>query len=377
MAKTSRTKKTMAGEGKYSSVKTAWIREVQTQLLVWYRAHRRDLPWRKETPDPYHVMVSEAMLQQTQVATVIGYFNRFIEALPTVHALAAAEEQQVLTLWQGLGYYRRARGLHAAAKLIVQEHAGQVPNTVDKLLKLPGVGRYTAGAIASIAHGLAAPIIDGNVARVLCRLRAIREPADDPQVRDQLWGLAAALVPGDAAGDFNQSMMELGALVCLPRQPQCLICPIASHCEANRLGLVDELPVKVARRKPVAVAHHVVAIQSRGQWLFEQRPGVGLWSNMWQLPTAEELSLPALAGDATTVIQSWLHETRGLSVEELHEVNSFRHQTTHRTIQFTLWRGKLVGRRPGLRENQSWRKLNDLADLPMSNPQKTMIRTLQ
>ncbi|MEZ6191711.1 MAG: A/G-specific adenine glycosylase [Phycisphaerales bacterium] len=206
------------------------VGKVRQRLLKWYDAHRRHLPWRadkSETPNPYHVLVSEAMLQQTQVATVIPYFNRFIEALPTVDDLAAADEQAVLRLWQGLGYYRRARNLHAAAKAIQQEHGGKVPDTIEALLKLPGVGRYTAGAIASIAYGRPAPILDGNVARVLARLFLIEQPVDAPKTRNTLWQLAEQLVPDKRAGDFNQAVMELGALVCTKVNPSCEACPLS------------------------------------------------------------------------------------------------------------------------------------------------------
>src|SRR3954466_12295844 len=187
-------------------------------LLAWFDRHQRALPWRTVAPlDPYIVLVSEAMLQQTQVATVIPYFQRFIARFPTVTALAESDEQQVLRLWQGLGYYSRARNLRAAARMVVQEFNGQVPQTVQELLSLPGVGRYTAGAVASIAFGKRAPILDGNVARVLCRLDCIRDDPREPATRELLWSRAAQILPKSRLGDFNSALMELGALVCTPR----------------------------------------------------------------------------------------------------------------------------------------------------------------
>ena len=189
---------------------------VRRRLLAWYDKNQRPMPWRAlkgRTPNPYHVLVSEAMLQQTQVVTVVPYFQRFVGAMPTVCDLASAKEQEVLRLWQGLGYYRRARNLHAAARVIVRDHGGQVPDTVEALLNLPGIGRYTAGAIASIAYGRAAPILDGNVARVFARLFLIEQPVDAPETRKTLWRLAEELVPPKRPGDFNQAVMELGALV--------------------------------------------------------------------------------------------------------------------------------------------------------------------
>lgn len=369
---------------------------IRGDLLAWYLKHRRTLPWRSDEPVAYHVMVSEAMLQQTQVATAVNYFLRFIDAFPTVQALAKADEQQVLALWQGLGYYRRARGLHAAAKLIVSEHDGVVPDSAAALLKLPGVGRYTAGAIASIAYNRPEPIVDGNVARVLARVFAIDLPTNEPAAVRVLWQIAKQLVSAAKGneGHFNQAMMELGAIVCTPRSPACLVCPLAVSCQALDKGLVEQLPVKTQRRKPKAVDHHVIAIESAGKWFFEQRPSVGLWSNMWQLPAAQELDLSTqTAEDASNDAQSqnqhhaerlanWLATSRQIKAVVYQNVGSFTHQTTHRTIAFTLWRAKLIGKKTTrskkAQELQStaWRKLDDLADLPLSNPQKRMVNML-
>ncbi|MEX0774788.1 MAG: A/G-specific adenine glycosylase [Phycisphaeraceae bacterium] len=363
---------------------------LRRNLLRWYTTYHRRLPWRNAPavsgagahPDPYHVLVSEAMLQQTQVATVIAYFERFIAAFPTLAALAAAEEQQVLHLWQGLGYYRRARHLHAAARVILADHGGQMPQDVAALLQLPGVGRYTAGAIASIGLGLPAAAVDGNVARVLARWFAIRKPIDQPAVREQLWTLAQQLVPHpkahpllrvgilDHPGDFNQALMELGALICTPRNPQCESCPVAKLCEAKRRNLVAQVPVTTPRRKPRPVEHRILTLYNRGRYLLEQRPSRGLWSNMWQLPTLENNDTDA---------QAWVHEHLGVRPAALHEVGGFTHQTTHRTIRFTLLharvtdpsRSVLAARLP------VFRRLDRLDDLPMSNAQRRAIAILK
>ena len=344
-------------------------------MLAWYRKHRRDLPWRArddEAPNPYHVFISEAMLQQTQVATVIDYFQRFIEAFPTVEALAKADEQQVLRLWQGLGYYRRARNLHAAAKVIVAQHGGRVPDTVADLLALPGVGRYTAGAVASMAYGRPEPIVDGNVARVLARWFAIQDAIDLPMAREKLWSLAEALVPAKGAGDFNQAMMELGALVCLPRGPRCLVCPVVELCEAAKRQVSEAYPVKGARKKPRGVRHHILAIESGGAFLFQRRPATGLWSNMWQLATIE-----AMEGQAEAqAIAAWVKETCGVTIAQPQRVESFTHQTTHRTIEFVLWRAR-ARRRKRDSDAAVWRKLDEVDDLPMSNPQRRAITMLK
>jgi A/G-specific adenine glycosylase len=343
---------------------------LRRKLLAWYRRARRDMPWRSDPPNPYHVLVSEAMLQQTQVATVIDYFNRFVDRLPTIAALADADEQLVLRLWQGLGYYRRARHLHSAARRIVTQHAGRIPTTAAELLQLPGVGRYTAAAVASIAFKQPVAVLDGNVARVLARWFAIDRSIDDAPVKAELWSLAESLVPQHpraSPGDYNQAVMELGALVCTPRQPQCLACPVASLCRAHALGRADDLPVRHTRRKPVAVTHHVIALRRGRKLLFEQRPPDGLWSNMWQLPTAEavpEVDLPA-----------WLAARVGLTPPKLQRIATFTHQTTHRTIDFVLWSAPAPGGR-GRPTVGTWRTPSDIDDLPLPNPQHKALSLL-
>src|SRR5688572_13745447 len=227
-------------------------RDFRRRLLAWYGRSRRDLPWRVQKspttggvtrlPDPYHVLLSETMLQQTQVATVVPYFQRFIGRFPTIGDLAAAGEQEVLRCWQGLGYYSRARNLHRCAREIVCTHGGEVPRDFATLLGLPGIGRYTAGAIASLAYDVPAPILDGNVTRVLCRLDAVTEDPRERSVVARLWARAAEILPKSRAGDFNSALMELGATVCTPRGPGCLICPVRAHCEAFARGIQDQVP---------------------------------------------------------------------------------------------------------------------------------------
>lgn len=355
-------------------------------LLAWYARHRRDLPWRTDAglPDPYHVFISEAMAQQTQIATVIPYFHRFLEAFPTVTDLAEADEQRVLTLWQGLGYYRRARNLHAAAKKIVADHAGRVPSDVDDLLALPGVGRYTAGAVASVAHGRPAPIVDGNVARVFARVFLIDAAIDQPATLKTLWHLADTLVHRAAepaagvakpvlkkrtgrnrVGDFNQSLMELGALICTPKSPACLVCPLREACRAHAAGRAAALPIKTPKKKPTAVTHTVLAVHRRGRYLFEQRPATGLWSNMWQLPTLETAGDPA----------EHLRQRFGLTITPPEPRHRFTHQTTHRTIQFDLVHCNAAAGRLKPKTGQ-WRSLAHLDDLPLPNPQRIAVAHL-
>ncbi|MEO0475123.1 MAG: A/G-specific adenine glycosylase [Planctomycetota bacterium] len=344
------------------------------RLLAWYRKHRRDLPWREmngRPVNPYHVLLSEAMLQQTQVATVVPYFHRFIEALPSVHALAEADEQQVLTLWQGLGYYRRARNLHAAARKIVEEFDGEVPATVIDLLQIPGVGRYTAGAIASIAHGTQAAIVDGNVERVFARLMLIEDPINAPATNKQVWSIAEDLVPRSSPGDYNQALMELGATICTPKLPQCFVCPVREHCRGVQETNPELLPIKLAKKKPKEVTHIVIAAERNGKYLFEQRPSDGLWSNMWQLPTWEEPS-----GQPTGRNLAELFNDRfGLVLEQLDQATDFKHQTTHRTIRFVVYNASVIDGRLKAKAGV-WHRLDTLSNTPLSNPQKKIVTHL-
>ncbi len=252
-------------------------------LLGWFRKHARDLPWRR-TRNPYRIWLSEIMLQQTRVETVEPYYRRFLETFPTVGTLADAKPDRVLKLWEGLGYYTRARNLHRTAKVVTTEHAGRFPRTAKALQQLPGVGRYTAGAIASIAFSEAAPILDGNVKRVLARIFDIQACIDETDTVNRLWDLATELVPKKDPGDFNQSMMELGARICTPRSPDCTACPIRAHCAAHASGRQEKLPIR-RKRKPIPHYQIVVAaIRRNGRYLIGKRPPDGLLGGLWEFP---------------------------------------------------------------------------------------------
>ncbi len=253
-------------------------------LLAWYAASKRDLPWRR-TDDPYRIWLSEAMLQQTQVARVVDYYHRFLNEFPDVRALAEADEERVLKAWEGLGYYSRARNLHRAAKMMVETHDGRVPSTHDELLELPGFGAYTAAAVASIAFGEKQAVIDGNVNRVVARLSA-REVGDD--VSRQPAVVAAfvkAAIPADRPGDFNQAMMELGATVCRPRNPDCSRCPVAVHCDAARDSVQTKYPLKKTKTVRASVAEAALVIDCDGARLLKQRVGVKLLGGLWEFPS--------------------------------------------------------------------------------------------
>jgi len=255
------------------------------RLLAWFREHGRDLPWRQDA-EPYRVWVSEIMLQQTQVERVCDYFRRFLEAFPTVTALAEASEADVLAAWQGLGYYRRARQLHACAKRIVAEHEGQFPRTVAELSALPGIGRYTGSAIASIAFGKPEPIVEANSRRVLARLVGYDRPLGGTAADSPIWEIAAAVVPARQAGLFNQALMDLGAMICRPAAPSCSACPLSSHCTAHRDGRTDELPRMTKAKPSVAIEEVALLAVHGGRLLLVQRGEAEWWAGLWDVPRA-------------------------------------------------------------------------------------------
>jgi A/G-specific adenine glycosylase len=306
--------------------------------LAWYAKRKRALPWRRSL-DPYAVWVSEMMLQQTQVATVIPYFDRWMERFPDVATLSSAAESDVLHAWQGLGYYSRARNLRRAATTIVQRHAGKLPASVEELRALPGIGPYSAGAIASIAFGKHEPLVDGNVIRVLTRLFARRGDPSRAPLKAELWELAGSLVRSLEAqaspGDFNQALMELGATVCTPRAPRCELCPLHAHCAAAAQNLVATLPELRVRQKPTLV-HMVAAIVPRGPrvLLVRQPAHATRWAGMWLFPNVE-LSASETAKAAS---QRALSNTTRLLANPVELLCVVRHTVTRFRITLEVYR---------------------------------------
>jgi A/G-specific adenine glycosylase len=252
-------------------------------LLGWYEFNARSIPWRNN-PDPYKVLISEVLLQQTRVETVIPYYHRWMKRFPTIYSLAQADLEEVLTAWEGLGYYSRARNLHKAAKTIVDEFGGKIPQDPKILQSLPGIGRYTAAAIASIAFGADAAALDGNIRRVLARVFNLDVPARSLQGERRLWELAEAHLPPGRAGDYNQALMDLGAVICTPRLPDCPKCPLESICEARRLGIQDQRPIQSPKKK---IPHYIVTaavIHKNGSVLIARRPEAGLLGGLWEFP---------------------------------------------------------------------------------------------
>lgn len=291
------------------------------------------------------------MLQQTQVATVIPYFERWMARFPTVRALAEADEHDVLHAWQGLGYYSRARNLRQGAQQVLAEHGGRVPDSVEALLALPGVGRYTAGAIASIAYNVSAPIVDGNVIRVLSRLFALRgDPAKAP-LKTQIWDLAEALIPEGDARDFNPALMELGATICTPLNPKCGICPVAEACEARKLGIQHELPETAARPKITPVSM-VAAIVWRGDrvLLVQRRPDESRWAGMWQFPNVEV----APGETKPKAVRRAVAEAVGLEVSAGERALVIRHGVTRFKITLEVYHCGGPQGEPEARGCQAW-----------------------
>jgi A/G-specific adenine glycosylase len=337
------------------------------RLLDWYSEHARQLPWRGD-PDPYKVWISEMMLQQTRVETVIPYYLRWIERFPTIQALASASEQEVLSAWEGLGYYSRARNLHRAAQMMMEEFIGQLPNDVHALQRLPGIGRYTAAAVASIAFGRDEPALDGNIRRVLARLFDVSLPARSPAGEKRLWELASAHLPPGRAGDYNQALMDLGATICTPRSPACARCPLAEPCQARLLGVQEERPI-LPPKPPIP--HYTVTAaviqkedDQRGKnVLLARRPSHGLLGGLWEFPGGKLQD----GEDLPTCLKREICEELGVDISVGEPFGIYRHAFTHFRITLHAFLCKLPYGTPQALEASElrWVKPTDLTAFPM------------
>lgn len=301
-------------------------------MLAWFSANARDLPWRR-TRDPYAIWVSEVMLQQTRIDTVIPYYHRFLETFPTIDALAVADLDRLLKVWEGLGYYTRARNLHKAVQTVVRDYGSQIPNTFEGLLSLPGVGRYTAAAVASIAFGRPHAVLDGNVIRVLSRLDCVKEDPSKPKMRERLWQRAEDLLDPARPGDFNQAMMELGAIICLPRNPLCLTCPVTQQCFARQRGLQDKLPF---RKKSAKLPLQVVAvglIWKSGKLLIDKRKPEGLLGGLWEFPGGKRLGGESLH---QTIVRE-AKEELNIAIEPGRQVCVVEHAYSHFRVRLHVF----------------------------------------
>lgn len=301
------------------------INALQRRLLDWFAREQRPLPWRKNYA-PYAVWVSEVMLQQTQMERAVAYFLRWMEAFPDIATLAAAGEEQVLKYWEGLGYYSRARNLHRAARLLVAEHHGRLPRTEAELRKLPGIGPYTAAAVASLAFNQDVPVVDANVERVFARLFDLDGPVKLPPARDRISELACALLPRGRARDFNQGLMELGALVC-SKKPRCETCPLSEHCESLRLGIAEERPVPARAKDIIPIEVATGLLVHKGRILVQKRPLGGAWPGLWEFPGGRVE--PGESPEAAVVRE--LQEETGLATRITESLGLIRHAyTTYR-----------------------------------------------
>lgn len=311
---------------------------IRRKLKAWHRRHARVLPWR-ETADPYRIWISEIMLQQTRVEAVIPYYNRFLAAFPDLPTLACASEDDVLRHWEGLGYYSRARNLHEAAKVVVREFGGCLPDTVEGLRRLPGIGAYTAGAVASIAFGRRAALVDGNVSRVLARLFTVTEAVDGTAGRKRLWALAEVLVPEREPGLFNQALMELGACVCVPKVPRCGGCPVRGVCGAYRAGAVALYPVR-ARRGAVPHKEVVCGVLERGGRVLLGKRAEGMLRGLWEFPGGEVREGETQVGALARIVEG---ET-GLRLREREALCVVDHAYSHFTLTLHAYVCEVSGR---------------------------------
>ncbi|MFM8321102.1 MAG: A/G-specific adenine glycosylase [Chloroflexota bacterium] len=343
-------------------------------LLDWYAQHRRDLPWRRRS-DAYAVWVAEIMLQQTRVETVIPYYERWMQRFPDLAALAQASQQEVLAAWEGLGYYSRARSLHSAAQQVQNELGGQIPSSAAALSRLPGIGRYTAGAIASIAFGQDAAALDGNLRRVLARVFNVTEPARSPAGERRLWALAEANLPAGAAGDYNQALMDLASSICTPRKPGCARCPLQPLCQAYALGVQEQRPV-LEKKHPVP--HYLVAaavIRRGGLLLLAQRPAKGLLGGLWEFPGGKLQP----GEDLPTCLAREIREELDAGIDVHAHLGVYRHAYTHfkvtlHAFECTLQPGQEP--RPVQAADVRWVTPPELTAYPMGKIDRQIARSL-
>lgn len=372
-----------------------WRRRFRRAILRWYDKNARDLPWRR-TSDPYAVWLSEIMLQQTQVATVIGYFDRFLSELPTIAALAAADREQVFRLWEGLGYYRRAAQLHEAARVVVERHDGRFPETFDEVHALPGIGRYTAGAILSIALDQSVPILEANTIRLFARLLGYDESVDTTAGQRLLWEMAACVLPRKSPGRFNQALMDFGSRMCTNGSADCPSCPTAALCEARRLGIVEQLPIRRAKQSIESVQAAAVLVRHRGRLLVRRYQEGQRWAGLWDFPRfdlpgslVEKIGGPpketggkkkadaavqrimrgGLAGGRLSqYIVDQVRKLSGVSIDTLDYFTVIRHGVTRYRITLSAFAAQ-ADSDGSLGDEESWRwaSLDDLEYLPLSS----------
>jgi A/G-specific adenine glycosylase len=340
------------------------MNRLASKLLAWYHASKRILPWRGHAQrSAYAVWISEIMLQQTRVETVIPYFEKWMRLFPDVRSLAQASEHDVLNAWEGLGYYSRARNLHKAARIIAEQYHGEIPRDVDALRRLPGIGRYTSGAIASIAFDRNVAALDGNIKRVYARIFDLAEPVDSAAGEKILWDLAEHSLPPGHAGDYNQALMDLGATICVPKNPRCLICPVMKLCTARQNGTQNQRPVKMPKKEVPHYVHATAVIIERGRVLLSQRPSNGLLGGMWEFPNGRVNGDPARGLPKTLRAGYNLRVRVRRESKNVEPLGRVQHGYSHFSVTVHVFPCELVSRPDGT--NLKWVSLRNLEDYPM------------
>lgn len=361
------------GEKTLNNLEKLDIKKFQNDLISWFEAEKRDLPWRNDQ-DPYKVWVSEIMLQQTRVDTVIPYFNRFIENFPTIQALSEADEEKVLKMWEGLGYYSRVRNLHSAVKEVIEKYDGVVPNTPEKISSLKGVGPYTAGAILSIAYGLPEPAVDGNVMRVISRVLSIWDDIAKTSSRKTFEAAIRAMISQDNPSFFNQALMDLGAQICTPTSPSCLLCPVREHCISFDEGTSNELPVKTKNKKQKDI-HLSAAIlkDESGKYLIHKRGPNGLLANLWEFPNTE-INLKQISEKEQ--LRLFLNDSYRAEVELSEIIGHIEHVFSHLKWYINVYEGKIINQ---VQEQGNLRLVNltELNQLAFPVSHQKMIRMIE
>lgn len=341
-------------------------------LLTWYDTNAIALPWRGSR-DPYQIWLSEIMLQQTRVTAVKDYYQNFLAKFPTIQNLAAASQDEVLKAWEGLGYYSRARNLHKLAKIVAHEHAGKFPVTAEALQHLPGIGRYTAAAIASIAFDERAAVLDGNVIRILTRLYDIAEEISAPKIAKQLWDLAESLLPNERCGDYNQAMMDLGRLICLPRNPLCQNCPVQKFCQALKNNTVHLRPVKKAKaRLPDRYAVAGVVRDAQGRILIVQRPQDGLLGGLWMLPQV----VCERDAAAQEILQQYFRKEFRLKIRATEQMASAKQTFTHFHLSLRAFACEIVGGKLQTAQNVVWASSAEIAKYSFGKSDQLILAAL-
>ena len=329
--------------------------KIQKQLLQWFKESKRDLPWRK-TRDPYAIWVSEIMLQQTQVATVIPYYQKFLKSFPTIRQLAKADLSKVLKVWEGLGYYSRARNLHQASQIVLNRFHGKIPDHLEGLMSLPGIGRSTAGAILSFAYHQDAPILDGNAKRVLSRLFAVSESQGERRTEQLLWRISQSLIPKGFSNPFNQALMDLGSMTCVPKEPLCSECPLRDLCKGKALGNPEWFPVKNTKKKIPHINAVSAIIHRDGRVLLNQRPPIGLLGGLWEFPNWE------IEGEKKWRLKTCIKKETGVNVKVKESVGVFQQTYSHFKLTLQVFDCQHINGK----EKGKWVPIQNLSLFPMS-----------